>query len=356
MFNGMTEESGGGNNLKGKQYVYPFVDYETPSGQYGPIHRFGMDDHGDHYYQEFGRNHSGVYKSPEDRLRDAANEYDYAVDYLWNDIYDSLDRRLGQHQFRREWNKNNSFDDKPAEDKMLSFGSKDLGKKLTDSLKQLPQVTKLANYNKFNTWGVKGALDNMIIDIDYNLRRKLDDMALEAQEKEQNEKEPADAVEGFLDENNRMARTDPHSPNDAFKQLPRLYLGLHKQFLQRMNQPTPTFIKKAGPWKDDDGNYTAAKSFQSAMSRPNVGGSFKDALLAMDGNKKQEWLNNNYGGRGLGYMGQNAYPSLPMAERRKLVQQNARPALLRQLARMNRPKTKPFGAGLYQFGKMPWQS
>ena len=145
-----------------------------------------------------------------------------------------------------------------------------------------------------------------------------------------------DDVERWLDMNNRMAWDDPHS------------------LIQRMNQPMGTYMKVG--WKDDDGNYTAAKSFQAAMSRPNVGGAFKDALLAMDDDDKQEWLNNNYGGRGLGYMGQNAYPSIPMAQRKQLVQQNAKPALLRQLARMNRPKVAPYGAGLYQFGKMPWQN
>ena len=133
-----------------------------------------------------------------------------------------------------------------------------------------------------------------------------------------------DEVERWLDMNNRMAWDDPHSP------------------VQRMNQPMSSLLTDENGetgWQDgtleNDGNYTPAKSFQSAMSHPNVGGSFKDALLAMDDEAKQEWLNNNYGGRGLGYMGQNAYPSIPMAQRKQLVQQNARPALLRQLARMN---------------------
>ena len=143
-----------------------------------------------------------------------------------------------------------------------------------------------------------------------------------------------DDVERWLDLNNRMAWDDPHSP------------------IQRMNQPMGTYMKIG--WKDDDGNYTASDSLKNALNYSN-GGSFKDALLAMDPQQKQDWLNNNYGGRGLGYMGQNAYPSIPMAKRKQLVQQNAKPALIRQLARMNRPKVAPYGAGLFQFGKLPWQ-
>ena len=147
-----------------------------------------------------------------------------------------------------------------------------------------------------------------------------------------------DDVERWLDMNNRMAWDDPHSP------------------IQRMNQPMAANISTHWKKKNSPGDYWPSQSFQAAMDRPNEGGSFKDALLAMDDDDKQEWLNNNYGGRGLGYMGQNAYQSLPMDQRRANVQANARPALIRQLARMNRPKTKPFGAGLYQLGKMPWQS
>lgn len=144
-----------------------------------------------------------------------------------------------------------------------------------------------------------------------------------------------DYVEEWLDMNNRMAWDDPHSP------------------VQRMKQPMGTYMKIG--WKDGDGNYTRSDSYNRALDSPDTGGAFKDALLAMDDDDKQEWLNNNYGGRGLGYMGQNAYPSLPMDQRKANVQANARPALIRQLARMNRPKVPAYGAGLFQFGKMPWQ-
>ena len=76
---------------------------------------------------------------------------------------------------RKAQSEGNSKGTKPPEDKMLSFGYKDIGNnsKLTDSLKQQPQVSKLANYNDFNRWGAKGAVDNMILDIDANLRSEL---------------------------------------------------------------------------------------------------------------------------------------------------------------------------------------
>ena len=111
MFNGITEESGGGNNLKGKQYVYPrgIIDNQRIGK---PLLDFGMDDLGNHYYQEFGRNYSGVndhdfYDFPEDRLRDVIK--DNGLLYLQTDIYDTLGRRLDEHQ------RNNSFDDKPED-------------------------------------------------------------------------------------------------------------------------------------------------------------------------------------------------------------------------------------------------
>lgn len=125
-----------------------------------------------------------------------------------------------------------------------------------------------------------------------------------------------------------------------------------KELINRMHQPMGTFMSSS--WKDDDGDYTSSKSHKKGLEDP-AGGSFKDALLGMNPNQYRDWLNNNYGGRGLGYMGQNAYPSIPMAQRKQLVQQNAKPALIRQLARMNRPKTPPYGGGLYQLGKLPWQ-
>lgn len=215
MFNGITEESGGGNSLKGKQYVYPKRTIDNLHiGK--SILDFGMD--GDYYKDS--RNHSGFYKSPEDRIRDAVK--DYGVAYLESDIYENLDRRLDEHQ------ENNPLNDKPA-----------------------------------------------------------------------------DAVEEFLDENNKMAHADPQSP------------------IQRNNQPMGTYMKIG--WKDDDGNYTRSDSYNRALDSLDTGGAFKDALLEMDGDAKQDWLNNNHGGRGLGYMGQNAYQSNPnMAERRAAVQANAR--------------------------------
>ena len=109
----------------------------------------------------------------------------------------------------------------------------------------------------------------------------------------------------LLAANDQLEPDDPQSP------------------IQRNNQPMGTYMKIG--WKDDDGNYTRSDSYNRALDSPDTGGAFKDALLAMDGDAKQDWLNNNHGGRGLGYMGQNAYQSNPnMAERRAAVQANAR--------------------------------
>ena len=38
------------------------------------------------------------------------------------------------------------------------------------------------------------------------------------------------------------------------------------------------------------------------------------------------------------------------------LKENAQTALERAYAKSRQPKTKPFGAGLYQFGKLPWQN
>ena len=114
----------------------------------------------------------------------------------------------------------------------------------------------------------------------------------------------SDYVEEWLDMNNRMAHDDPHSP------------------IQRMNQPMGTNV--ATNWKGRDGNYGEAVSFSNALLDDKTGGSFKDTLNNQSDGERQEWLNQNHGGRGLGYMGQNAYQSNPnMDERRAAVQANA---------------------------------
>ena len=119
-----------------------------------------------------------------------------------------------------------------------------------------------------------------------------------------------------------------------------------------------SYNPKSYHWKDDDGNYMPAAVFSKALSDDKTGGSFKNTLNNQSDGDRQEWLNNHHGGRGLGYMGQNKFHRQPSAygpgttynmdERRANVQANARPALLRQLARMNRPQVPAYGAGLYQ--------
>ena len=115
----------------------------------------------------------------------------------------------------------------------------------------------------------------------------------------------SDYVEEWLDVNNRMAHDDPHSP------------------IQRMNQPMGAFTTD-WDWKNRDGDYAPSQSFAAALLDDKTGGSFKDTLNNQSDGERQEWLNQNHGGRGLGYMGQNAYQSNPnMDERRAAVQANA---------------------------------
>lgn len=122
-----------------------------------------------------------------------------------------------------------------------------------------------------------------------------------------------DQVEQWLDMNNHMAWDDPHSP------------------IQRMNQPMGAYISTH--WKKKNGDYWPAQSFREALLDDQTGGSFKDTLKNQSDGERQEWLNQNHGGRGMGYMGQNAFHRQPSAygpgttnnmdERKANVQANA---------------------------------
>ena len=118
----------------------------------------------------------------------------------------------------------------------------------------------------------------------------------------------------LLAANDQLEPDDPQSP------------------IQRNNQPMASNISTN--WKDDDGNYTPAVAFSAALLDDKTGGSFKNTLNNQgDGDDRQEWLNNHYGGRGLGYMGQNKFHRQPSAygpgttynmdERKANVQANA---------------------------------
>ena len=120
-------------------------------------------------------------------------------------------------------------------------------------------------------------------------------------------------LERLLAANGHLDPFDPHSP------------------IQRMNQPMAANIST--DWKKKNGDYRPAKSFKEALLDDQTGGSFKDTLKNQSDGERQEWLNQNHGGRGMGYMGQNAFHRQPSAygpgttnnmdERRANVQANA---------------------------------
>lgn len=121
-------------------------------------------------------------------------------------------------------------------------------------------------------------------------------------------------LERLLAANDHLDPLDPHSP------------------IQRMNQPMAANISTH--WKKKNGvladhilgiDYLPAQSFKRALLDDQTGGTFKDTIANQGKEERQEWLNQNYGGRGMGYMGQNAYQSNPdMEQRRAAVQANAR--------------------------------
>lgn len=112
-------------------------------------------------------------------------------------------------------------------------------------------------------------------------------------------------LERLLAANDHLDPFDPHSP------------------IQRMNQPMAAYISTH--WKKKNGDYWPAQSFKRALLDDQTGGTYKDTIANQGKEERQEWLNQNYGGRGMGYMGQNAYQSNPdMEQRRAAVQANAR--------------------------------
>lgn len=123
-----------------------------------------------------------------------------------------------------------------------------------------------------------------------------------------------DYLERLLAANDHLNPYDPHSP------------------IQRMNQPMAANIST--DWKKKNGDYMPAKSFKKALLDDQTGGTYKDTIANQSKEERQEWLNQNHGGRGLGYMGQNAFHRQPSAygpgttnnmdERRAAVQANAR--------------------------------
>ena len=99
--------------------------------------------------------------------------------------------------------------------------------------------------------------------------------------------------------------------------------------IQRNNQPMAAHLTDGNTsWKDDNGNYMPAVAFRKALLDDKTGGSYKDYIREQGDNsdQRQQWLNNHHGGRGLGYMGQNKFPSATydMAQRKAAVQANAR--------------------------------